>query len=187
MFLIVGLGNPGIKYARTYHNLGYIAVEFLAERLGFKKFKNKGYMAETCGGTVNGERVVLAKPVTFMNLSGDSVKSLMTANRVPIENLLVIYDDVDIPKGSVRLRASGSGGTHNGMKHIVEVLKTAEFKRIRIGAGPAPEFVPLYDYVLSDIDRENAALIKPAMQNAVAAAEEFVKGGEFLKIMGKYN
>jgi len=187
MYLVVGLGNPGDRYARTYHNLGFIAAELLAEKAGLKKFKNKGYMALTSEGTVAGNRAVIAKPVTYMNLSGDSVKSLLSAYRLPIENLLVIYDDVDIPKGSVRLRENGSAGTHNGMKSIIDCLRTSNFKRVRIGAGPVPEFYDISDYVLSGISRENVELIHPAMERAVNAAFDFISGTEFVKVMNKYN
>ncbi|MDR1093849.1 MAG: aminoacyl-tRNA hydrolase [Clostridiales bacterium] len=187
MYLIVGLGNPGEKYSRMYHNLGFMALDILAGKLGFKKFKNKGYMAETAEGSVNGERVILAKPATFMNLSGDCVKSLLAAHRAPLENLLVVYDDVDIPKGSVRLRASGSAGTHNGMKNIVERLRTTDFKRVRVGAGPVPEFVPLIDYVLSDIRGESMKLIEPALLRAADAAAEFAAGVEWPRVMNAYN
>ena len=187
MFLIAGLGNPGERYARTYHNLGFLAADALREKLGFKSFKNKGYMAETAEGNINGQRVVVAKPQTFMNLSGDSVKSLLAAHRVPLENLIVIYDDVDIPRGTVRLRESGGAGTHNGMKHIVECLRTTEFKRIRIGAGPVPEFYDIVDYVLSDIGGAGMELLGPAVARAADAAAEFVSGGEFVKLMNKYN
>ena len=214
MYLIVGLGNPGSRYANTYHNLGFMAVDVLREKLGFKNFKNKGYMAETTEGTVpqsavskinpagrnslqsavrgglieqNDGRVIIAKPQTYMNLSGDSVKGLMSAHRIPIENLIVIYDDIDLPRGSIRLRPDGSAGTHNGMKNIVERLGTSVFKRVRIGSGPAPEWYGLADFVLSDISGAAMDLIGPAIQRAAEAAGEIVAGEMFAKVMGKYN
>jgi PTH1 family peptidyl-tRNA hydrolase len=122
-----------------------------------------------------------------MNLSGDAVVMNLRAYRVPPENLLVIYDDIDLPKGALRLRAGGGAGTHNGVRHITERLGGGTFKRIRIGAGPAPENVPLADYVLSDIDGESARTIAPALTRAAAAAREFISGTDFGLIMTRFN
>ena len=118
MYLIVGLGNPGEKYATTFHNMGFMALEILAQKLNLR-FKTKQCRAETAECFRKGEKVILARPQTFMNLSGESVRELMGKFRVPPENLLVVYDDLDLNPGALRLRPNGSSGTHNGMRNIV--------------------------------------------------------------------
>ena len=172
--LIVGLGNPGARYARTYHNAGYMAADTLAAVLGLK-FKTRECLSVTAKGSVDGEKVVVAKPETFMNLSGDAVFGLMRAHKVPPANLIIIYDDVDLPRGGLRVRESGSAGTHNGMRHIIERMGTQDLRRIRIGIGPAPDGMPLADYVLSDMSGEAAELIAPAVQKAAETAKDLLQ------------
>src|SRR5437764_4152367 len=132
--LIVGLGNPGLEYSGTRHNLGFLALERLAEkhRLRFTGERGKSLVAR---GTVNGHDVALAKPQTYMNLSGEAVRELVRIYGLPPKALLVVYDDVDLPLGTIRLREGGGPGTHNGMRSIVDELGRTDFPRLRIGVG----------------------------------------------------
>lgn len=187
MYLIVGLGNPGEKYATTFHNMGFMALEILAQKLNLR-FKTKQCRAETAECFRKGEKVILARPQTFMNLSGESVRELMGKFRVPPENLLVVYDDLDLNPGALRLRPNGSSGTHNGMRSIVACLGTSEFKRIRVGIGrpPVSEF-PIADYVLSEVPKKDRELIFQTLTDAADAALAFADGEAFDRIMQRYN
>lgn len=187
MKLIVGLGNPDDKYKNTFHNLGFMAVDKVAEKLGveFSKQKCRALIAET---KIGREKVILAKPLTYMNLSGESVRELLSFFKIDLGDLIVIYDDYDIDKGVVRIRESGSAGTHNGMRNIIANLPSSNFARIRIGFKPNGEFkIALIDYVLSGIKEED----KPSMEKAIAVASEagvaFANGEDIQKIMQKFN
>lgn len=177
MKIIVGLGNYGDKYAYTYHNMGFLAVERLADVLGFK-FDKKECDSLVAIGFVKGEKVVIAKPLTYMNLSGVAVKQLLAKNKATPNDLAVIYDDIDLPKGALRCRPKGSAGTHNGMRNIISEIKTEEFMRIRIGTGRPLENVPLADYVLSDVPKADREI----MYNAFCAAAD--KAAEFIGVNG---
>ncbi|MCI8595252.1 MAG: aminoacyl-tRNA hydrolase [Clostridia bacterium] len=171
MKIVVGLGNFGDKYAYTFHNMGFLAVDCIADRLGIK-LKTKECSSLTGVGSYNGEKVVLAKPLTYMNLSGRAVKELMARYKAESEDVTVIFDDIDIPKGTVRVRQSGSGGTHNGMRNVVAECGTENFPRIRIGIGRPPENVPLADYVLGDVPRAE----RPALCEAIEkACDEWIE------------
>ena len=187
MKIIVGLGNPDKEYLNTYHNLGFMAADAAAEKLGaeFCVKKCRAMLAET---HVGGEKVIIAKPLTYMNLSGESVRELVNYYKVSTENLLVIYDDYDLRAGVLRIRESGSAGTHNGMRNIVKELGTENFARIRIGFRPIKEtFVPLIDFVLSGISKEDKPLFERAVTLAGNAAAEFAGGKSVLELMGQYN
>lgn len=186
MYLIVGLGNIGSRYEGTYHNMGFMAVDAAAKLLGVKFKKRQGFAitAETFSG---GEKVILAKPETFMNLSGDSVKCLTGIFDAQPEKTLIIYDDIDLPAGKLRIRPSGSAGSHNGMKSIVEKLRTESFPRIRIGIGSPPEYMDLADYVLSEPDRQTRAVLKEAAERAADAVVDFINFMTMEELMGKYN
>ena len=134
MYLIVGLGNPGPKYAHTRHNVGFDVLDALAERLGvsISREKEKALLGECF---VGGSKVILALPQTYMNLSGEAVSRLVNWYRVPLENLLVVYDDIDLAQGAIRIRKNGSAGTHNGMRSIMELLGSEAFPRLRVGVG----------------------------------------------------
>ena len=147
MYLIVGLGNPDKKYEKTFHNMGFIAAGDAAEILGVK-FKKKECEASIAEAFVGGEKVIIARPLTYMNNSGRAVKQLISKYKIPQENLIVIYDDYDIPKGKVRIRAQGSAGTHNGMRSIIGETGWKEFARIRVGIRDEALNIPLIDYVL---------------------------------------
>ena len=188
MYLIVGLGNPEKKYFNTFHNLGFMVADKVAEKLG-AEFNKGECCAVTAHTRVGGQKVIIAKPVTYMNLSGQAVLELVNKYKIERGNLLVAYDDVDIPMGSLRLRKDGSAGTHNGMRNIVKELKTENFARVRIGFHPEGEDlnIPLINLVLSGIREKDAELFKKAVDSAAQAAAEFANGSPVQDIMQKHN
>jgi PTH1 family peptidyl-tRNA hydrolase len=151
-FLITGLGNPGKQYSGNRHNVGFMAVDYILTQLQFsgKKVKSKSIVVE---GRYNQTRLIFSKPQTFMNLSGDSVSSLMKFYKIPLNQLLVIHDDIDLPFGTIRLRPSGGGGGQKGLVSIIERLGTKEFARLRIGVGRPPGRMDAADYVLKDFSK----------------------------------
>ncbi len=171
MKLVVGLGNPGGDYRNTYHNIGFCALDRLAARLCLPEFCfDKKCEAEVSDARIAGQRVLFAKPQTYMNLSGNAVSALSRYYKIEPSDILVVYDDIEIKKGVVRARPSGSAGTHNGMRDIVNKLGSTEFARVRIGIGLKPNYMALADYVLSrfsDLDR-------PILDGACALACDFV-------------
>ena len=186
MYLIVGLGNPEKKYEKTFHNMGFIAVGDVAERLGVK-FKKKECEASVAEAFVGGEKVILARPFTYMNNSGRAVKQLIAKYKIEEEKLLVIYDDYDLPKGKVRIRAGGSAGTHNGMRSIIGETGLKNFPRIRVGIRDEEVDIPIINYVLAEVKKEDYELFGAACQKAGEAAAEFAKGLDIEKVMCKYN
>ena len=174
MNIIAGLGNPGERYAGTYHNVGWLALDIIADRLGIR-IKTAECDSLTGVKDIDGERVVLAKPQTFMNLSGRAVKQLLGRYKATSADLLVIYDDIDIEKGTFRFRERGSAGTHNGMRDIVSALGSGDFARLRIGTGKVPENIPLVSYVLADMTDDDRALIGAASKEAADKAVEWLK------------
>lgn len=186
MYLIVGLGNPDKKYEKTFHNMGYIAVGDAAESLG-AKFKKKECEAMIAEAFVGGEKVILARPLTYMNNSGRAVKQLMAKYKIAPENLIVIYDDYDLPKGKVRIRANGSAGTHNGMRSIIGETGLKDFARIRIGIRDEEVNIPIINYVLAEVRKEDYELFAEACHKAGEAAAEFARGLDIEKVMCKFN
>ena len=175
MIVIAGLGNPGAKYANTKHNLGFITVDLLAERHGIK-VKRLRHKALTGEGFIAGKKVLLMKPQTYMNDSGQSVRAAVGYYGTPMEDLFVIYDDIDIPAGALRIRKKGSAGSHNGMKSIIYLLEDDSFPRFRIGIGGELGPLALRDYVLSgfspgQLDPVRAAVISCADAIEAALAE----------------
>lgn len=171
MKIVFGLGNFGDRYAYTYHNMGFLTVECLADRIGFK-FKKKecdGLIAE---GQYNGEKLLLVKPLTYMNLSGLCVKQVVRKYKADMKDVVVVFDDIDIERTSVRVRLSGSGGTHNGMRNIIEVMNTQDFPRVRVGVGRPPERVLLADFVLSEVPKADRQGFCDAIERA---ADEVLK------------
>ncbi len=161
MKLIVGLGNPGGKYEKTRHNAGFMAVDFLAEHFGFEFKKADKHKCEIAEGEMFDEKVFLIKPQAFMNLSGQSVRSVLQFYKIPKEDVIAMYDDVDLPSGNLRIRPSGSAGGHNGMKSIIQELGTEDFVRIRLGISPLTEFKgELEDYVLGKVSGEEVSLME---------------------------
>lgn len=185
MYIVAGLGNPGAEYSRNLHNLGFMTIDKLAEKYGVK-FEKSGFSAKYSIINVNGVKVMFIKPQTFMNLSGVALRAAASYYKVPTENIIVAYDDVDIPIGSVRIRQSGSAGTHNGMRSIVSELGSTEFPRVRIGIKP-DRHVELINYVLSDVRAEDASDFDSAITAAADAIDEFIKGVPVEKIMCSHN
>ena len=177
-FIVVGLGNPGAQYARTRHNAGFETLEVLSRRWGVEINKKKlnGLVAET---TYNGHRVVLVLPQTFMNASGECVQPILQWYKAPLANLLVIYDDIDLPLGKLRVRKSGSAGTHNGMRSILQCIGGQQgFPRVRVGVGAKPEGWDLADWVLSTYRlTEERAEIEKAFAKAADVVEDWLKNG----------
>ncbi len=185
MKIIVGLGNPGKEYENTFHNMGFKALDALAEKMG-KSIKKAECQALTCTFSRNSEKVVFAKPITYMNLSGQSVKSLIQKYSAKIEDLVVIYDDIDIDRFSIRARASGSAGTHNGMRSIVECLGSDKFKRIRVGIGRDVAY-NLADYVLSNIKAEDLKTFNALFEEVATSLESYLKHDDFDRLMREIN
>ncbi len=174
MIVIFGLGNPEKKYDNTYHNTGYAAVDHFAKEhgLSFTKTKYNGLLAS---GVVEGEKVMLIKPLTYMNLSGECVRQAVNGLKLPLSNILIVYDDVDLPVGALRLRKLGSAGTHNGMRNIVECLNSTQFPRLRVGIGK-DENIPLINYVLTRYSAENKEILeKNTFPKASKAIKLFIK------------
>lgn len=187
MYLIVGLGNPEKQYEKTFHNVGFIAAGDVAEQLNaqFKKTECEASVAECF---IGGERVIIARPLTYMNNSGRAVKQLMAKYKTPQENLLVIYDDYDLPKGKIRIRSSGSAGTHNGMRSIIGETGCTAFPRIRIGIRDEErKDVPLIDYVLSEIRKDDYELFAKTCERAAEGAAAFARGMKIDEVMNKFN
>jgi len=185
MVVIAGLGNPGLKYRDTKHNLGFLAVDLRAERHGIKikKLKHKAYVGE---GMIEGKKVMLLKPQTYMNESGQSVRSALEYYGVAVEDLVVVYDDVDLPLGTLRIRKKGSAGSHNGMKSIIYLLEDDGFPRFRLGIGAERGEVPLSDYVLSGFPEERLDEMRDAVIRCVDALELMLIDGIDAAML-KYN
>lgn len=186
MKIIVGLGNPEEKYDKTFHNMGWMAAGDLANNLGakFKKRECEALCAETY---VGGEKVIIARPLTYMNCSGRAVKQLLAKHKATPADLVVIYDDYDIPKGHVRIRPSGSAGTHNGMRSVIAEIGSSEFVRIRIGIRDPEVSVPIINYVLSNVRPEDYELFISACGRAADAALALIKGEKCENVMTKFN
>lgn len=184
--IIVGLGNPEEKYLKTFHNMGYIAVGEVASELDVK-FRKKECEAYTAEAVLGSEKVILARPVTYMNNSGRAVKQLLAKYRAAPEDLIVIYDDYDIPKGTVRIRPSGSAGTHNGMRSVIAEIGTSAFTRIRIGIRDGEVDMPIINYVLSEVKREDYDLFIEVCKKAARAAITIAEGVAVEKVMTIYN
>ncbi|WP_425447818.1 aminoacyl-tRNA hydrolase [Dethiothermospora halolimnae] len=185
MYAIIGLGNPGRKYEHTRHNVGFNAIDCLAQRLNVKltKIKHKAVYGEA---NINGEKVLLVKPQTYMNNSGDSVLDIYNYYKLPVENIIIIYDDTDIAFGSIRIRPKGSAGGQNGMKSIIYQLKSDQFPRIRIGIGKKEPNQDLASFVLSRFNKEERQIVDDAILKAAKAAEMIVTD-DVNKSMNKYN
>ena len=186
MFVIVGLGNPGKKYENTRHNAGFIALDALAEKYGIS-ISEKKHKALCGSGVIEGNKVVLIKPQTFMNLSGESVRSIMDFYKIdPEEDMLVIYDDISLAPGNIRIRKKGSAGGHNGIKSIIAHAGTQNFMRIKVGVGEKPSGWDLADYVLGHFSDEDNSKLKEVMPDIIQAATLMVQG-DVDKAMNDFN
>jgi PTH1 family peptidyl-tRNA hydrolase len=167
-YVVIGLGNIGDEYANTRHNMGFMAIDILASRLGINisRRKYQGYYGE---GRYEGKKVVLVKPATYMNRSGDCVAQLLNRYKISLDKLIILYDDVDIKAGSIRVRAKGSAGSHNGMRSVLKATGSEEFPRIRIGIGKNPPDVDIVQYVLGRIGKEEASVLRKGIEKASEA------------------
>ena len=188
MKLIVGLGNPGKEYENTRHNAGFMAVERLADECEFGSFKLAAkHKAEIVEGNIGGVKTILAKPQTFMNLSGQSVRSLAQFYKIALPDVIVLFDDVAIPSGTLRVRPEGSAGGHNGMKSIIQELGGQGFVRVRLGIEPKqPSRIPLEDYVLGQFTKREVALMEENMEKIPMVVTTIVEEG-VEKAMAEYN
>ncbi|HHT86276.1 MAG TPA: aminoacyl-tRNA hydrolase [Clostridiales bacterium] len=185
MYLVVGLGNPGREYEKTRHNMGFLTIDYLAYKLDIdvaRDFK-KALIGE---GRINDTKIVLAKPQTYMNLSGISVSELMNWYKCAPDELIVIYDDIDLPVGNIRIRERGSAGSHNGMRSVIYHLEIDDFLRVRIGIGKPENDRDLVSHVLSVPDDEEFKLLIDSVKNAADAVELIIKG-DIQKAQELYN
>ena len=184
-FLIVGLGNPGRDYRQNRHNAGYMLVDRLAIKLDtrFTRLQSRALVAST---TYRERKIILAKPQTFMNLSGQAVQGLVHFYKLPLDRLLLVHDDLDLPTGTVRIRPDGGSAGQKGMASVIERLGTDEFPRLRLGIGRPPGQMDAPDYVLQDYTPAEIALLSDTLGRAVEAALTFVVEG-LEAAMNKYN
>lgn len=186
MFVIVGLGNPGKKYENTRHNAGFIAIDALADKYGIS-INEKKHKALCGTGIIEGVKVLLVKPQTFMNLSGESVGEIMNFYKLdPEEDMLVIYDDISLAPGNIRIRKKGSAGGHNGIKSLIAHTGTQGFMRIKVGVGEKPSGWDLADYVLGHFSEEDNAKLKEVMPDVISAAV-LMSQGDVDKAMNDFN
>ena len=186
MFLIVGLGNPGKQYEHTRHNIGFDVMDALAEKYNIS-ISEKKHKALCGKGVINGVKVVLAKPQTYMNLSGESVAELVNYYKMdPEEEMIVIYDDISLAPGNLRIRKKGSAGGHNGIKNIIAMTGTQNFKRIKVGVGEKPKGWDLADYVLGRFSDEDRKKVNDAIEDAIGAVSMILRG-ETDQAMNCYN
>ena len=185
MYIIAGLGNPGSAYEKTKHNMGFLAIDNLADKLNINvnRIKFKGLVGE---GRIGSERVILVKPQTYMNNSGESIREICNFYKVPAENLIVLIDDIDIGFANLRIKQKGSAGTHNGLKSIISHLQSDKFARIKIGVGKQKTGQDLADFVLSGFSKNELKEIEETIDNAALAAMEIVENG-IESSMNKYN
>lgn len=188
MKLIVGLGNPGKEYENTRHNAGFMALDRLAGEFDFPSFKfSEKHKAEISEGQIGGEKVLLAKPHTFMNHSGQAVRPLVQFHKIPHGDLVVLYDDIMIPQGTLRLRPEGSAGGHNGMKSIILELGAQDFPRVRLGIEPPADLkMPLADYVLGKFSKSELAAMHELIEKIPDLIQTLLKEGTE-KTMAKFN
>ena len=186
-WLVVGLGNPGEKYARTRHNMGFLILDLLAEREHIRIDRIK-FKATTAQATLSGRRCLLMKPQTYMNLSGEAVREAAQFYKIPADHVLVIYDDVSLPVGKIRVRPSGSAGGHNGIKNIIAHLGTDRFPRVKIGTGAPGEGGDMIDWVIGEPSQADKKILLDSFDRAIAAAESIIENdGDCQKAMNRFN
>lgn len=187
MKIVVGLGNPGKKYTFNRHNIGFLFIDYMSQKYGFSISK-LGFSSVYGETNIEGEKVIFLKPQTFMNLSGEAVVSAASYYHVEPKDIIIVYDDVSLPSGSVRIRFKGSAGGHNGIKSIIYSLKDDVFPRIKIGIGspPCPEF-EMANWVLSDIPKKDQEEIYKAIEQSASACIAIIKGENEENVMNLYN
>jgi peptidyl-tRNA hydrolase, PTH1 family len=171
--LVIGLGNPGVRYAGTRHNLGFMVVDKAREDLGFPRWKSRTH-SETTGGFIEGNELVLAKPQTYMNLSGEAISHLMRMFRKEKQDILVVVDDMSLPFGRIRFRTEGGDGGHNGLGSIIEVLGTSQFPRLRIGIGSPPDGMEGAEFVLSEFTLDEKKELPGILERAFNGVKTMV-------------
>lgn len=186
MYIIAGLGNPGSRYEKTRHNCGFEAIDLLAERCGIS-LKDRKFKALCGNGVIDGQKVLLMKPLTYMNLSGEAVQAAAAFYKIdPAKELIVLYDDISLEPGQLRVRAKGSAGGHNGIRSIIRMLGTEQFLRVKIGTGAKPADMDLADYVLGRIPLSERADMAAAFDRASKAAVDLVTE-PLDRVMNEYN
>ena len=185
MYLIVGLGNPEPEYSKTRHNMGFDVVNQIADKYQIELTRTK-FNGIYGSGEIEKQKVTLLKPQTFMNLSGECIKPFVDFYKIPLKNVLVIYDDMDISIGSIKLRKKGGPGTHNGAKSVVHELASEEFPRIRVGIGKPINEYDAIDYVIGKIDEETYSKLEEGIKKGAQAVTEFIKNG-IDTAMNKFN
>lgn len=185
MKCIIGLGNPGRKYEKTRHNIGFMVIDELARRYNFTLNKGK-YENDYAIEFIQGEKVMFVKPQPFMNLSGQSVRPLIDYYNIDIEDIVVLYDDLDLPTGKIRLRQQGGHGGHNGIRSLITHLGTKQFKRVRVGIGRPTDSQPIVDYVLQPFSKEQQEQIQLSIVDCADACEQWLKN-PFIEVMNQYN
>ncbi len=185
MYIIAGLGNPGLKYAGTRHNVGFCVIDELSDRFNIRVNEHK-HKALIGKGMIGGEKVILVKPQTFMNLSGESIRQVMDFYKLDSSDLIVIYDDISLDVGQLRIRTKGSAGGHNGIKSIISHVGSQVFDRVRVGVGEKPERMDLADYVLGVFSRDDQEKIREAIRDGASAVEKMLSEGTE-KAMNIYN
>ena len=186
MKLIVGLGNPGKQYELTRHNVGFICLDAEKDKYNLSFKLETSFNALVATTMINGEKCVFVKPQTYMNLSGEAIGKILKYYKINVDDMLVIYDDMDLPMGALRLREKGSAGGHNGIKSIIAHVGTQEFKRIRVGIS-SHNNIDAKDYVLGRFSKEEQAVLVSIKMHVVNAVDEFIGGKPFVIIMGNYN
>ncbi len=185
MYLISGLGNIGKKYDKTRHNVGFDCIDIIAKKYNVKLKTDKSLKSDIGVINIDGEKIILVKPLTYMNLSGEAIRVTKDYYDVELDNIFVVYDDMDIPKGSIKLKLKGSSGGHNGIKSIIAHLKTEQFKRIKIGIKKDYD-EDTTSYVLGKFSRKDRKLIDEALERSVTAIEVALKQG-FKQAMNEFN
>ena len=186
MFVIAGLGNPKKEYDNTRHNIGFAFIDALAEKYSISVMDVK-HKALTGKGIINGQKVILVKPLTFMNLSGESIRPMSDYYKIDTaKEVIVISDDISLPPGQIRIRKKGSAGGHNGLKNIIQHLGNEEFQRIRIGVGEKPKGYDLADYVLGHFSKEEQPLMQEGIKRAMEAAAMMLEG-DIDRAMNEFN
>lgn len=185
MYLIVGLGNPEEEYSNTRHNMGFDTINKIAKQYNIDVNKNK--FKGLCGsGIIENKKVILLKPQTYMNLSGESIKETMDFYKIQQENLIIIYDDIDLEAGIIKIRKKGGPGTHNGMKSVISTIKTQEFARVRVGIGKPERKEQLIEYVIGKIPDKDQKILDEATTKSKEALIEIIKNGVDIA-MNKFN
>lgn len=186
MKVITALGNPGAQYSKTRHNMGFMVADYIAEKFGGSFKADTKFNAELCKINIGSTQVLLCKPMTYMNLSGQAVRPLLAYYKLSVEDLFVIYDDINLDLGKIRFRAKGSDGGHNGIKSIILETKSDKFHRLKVGIGPQPQFMKSESFVLANFPKESEELLNETIKMS-ADAVEFYLNNDIQSAQNRYN